>query len=63
MKICPACRKKQETAVPASNLAELEYCSACKVVWLDFGQQRPHLYARLEAQVRHWEDSLARRQA
>ena len=59
MKICPACRQKQQS--PASELAELEYCSDCKVVWLDFGAQRPRFYERVEAQIRHWEAGLARR--
>lgn len=61
MKVCPACRHKQPSDSGSLAVAELAYCPACQVVWLDFGGRRPRFYDKLEAQIRHWEANLEKR--
>lgn len=63
MQVCPACRQKQQPEDSPTERVELAYCADCKVVWLEFGTERPRLYVWLDTQVRHWEAALARRQA
>lgn len=58
---CPTCQQTL-TQTPQNADVQLEYCPICKMVWLDYGRNRPRLYEQLEKQVRQWEAGLERRQ-
>lgn len=65
MTICPQCQVSTHVLQTPSRSQrqgiQFDHCQHCKLIFLDFGAQRPALYQKLEEQVERWEAGIAKR--
>lgn len=52
---CPTCLHHMPDRQESPELF-FEICPRCGVVWIDFGGQRPRLYASVESQAARWDN-------
>lgn len=50
---CPVCFAS--SAEKQAKGIQVEHCSSCGTMWLDFSIYRPRLYHQIEQQVTRWE--------